>query len=152
MCVPLDSPRVLYLRHHGALSSGWTQSSLCKRCARYYQSQTAHFLPMCTASSSCKCHVCLRQPPSLRGLASYTVFPITANISEFTLTSESLYHNYIHAVRIQSSSRRPTDSIDFSSFALRLCEGHGMQYPATFSQNLRRPCSIPLVHTHRRLL
>jgi len=24
VCVPLDSPRVLYLRHHGAHSSGWT--------------------------------------------------------------------------------------------------------------------------------
>jgi len=99
VCVPLDSPRVLYLRHHGAQTSGWTQASLCKRCAKYYQPQTAPFLPMCTASSSCKCHVCLRQPPSLRVLASYTVFHITANIPEFTLTSENLYHNYIHAVR-----------------------------------------------------
>ena len=27
------------------------------------------------------------------------MFHITANISEFTLTSENLYHNYIHAVR-----------------------------------------------------
>ena len=99
VCVPLDSPRVLYLRHHGAQSSGSTQSSLCKRCAKYYQPQTAPYLPTCTASSSCKCHVCLRQPPSLLGLASYTVFHITANISEFTHTSETLYHNYIRSVR-----------------------------------------------------
>ena len=43
--------------------------------------------------------VCVRQPPSLRSLASYTVFHITANISEFKLTADTLYDNYIHVVR-----------------------------------------------------
>jgi len=125
VCVPLDSPKILYLRHHGAQSSGWTQSSLCRRCAKYYQSKTTHFLPTCTASSSCKCNVCVRQPPSLRSLASYTVFHITANISEFTLTSENLYHNYIHAVR---SNLVPEDRlIPFTFPHFRCAFARGME-------------------------
>ena len=66
--VPLDSPKILYLRHHGAESSGWTQSSLCQRCARYYQPRTYPFLPQCTASSSCKCNVCVSGNPLPSGV------------------------------------------------------------------------------------
>jgi len=58
------------------------------------------FIPMCTNSISCRCHVCLRQPPSLRSLASFTVFHITNNLSEFTLLSETLYQHYVRANRL----------------------------------------------------
>jgi len=122
--VPLDSPKILYLRHHGAESSGWTQSSLCQRCARYYQPRTNPFLPQCTASSSCKCNVCVRQPSSVRSLASYAVFHITTNIPEFTLTSDTLYNNYIHGVR---SNLVPEDRlIPFTFPQLRCAFAWGM--------------------------
>ena len=42
--------------------------------------------------------MCLRQPQSLRSLASYTVFHITNNLSEFTLSSGTLYQHYVRAV------------------------------------------------------
>jgi len=32
VCVPLDSPKVLYLLHHGTSSVGWTQDALCRPC------------------------------------------------------------------------------------------------------------------------
>ena len=127
VAVPLDSPRILYLQHHGAESSGWTQSSLCQRCARHYQPQTYPFLPQCTASasSSCKCNVCVRQPPSLRSLASYTVFHITENLSEFTLTADTLYDNYIHAVQ---SNLVPEDRlIPFTFPHLRCAFARGLR-------------------------
>ena len=57
------------------------------------------FHTQCSDSTSCKCHVCLRQSPSLRGLASYAVFHITNNLFEFTLSSETLYHHYVRAVK-----------------------------------------------------
>jgi len=41
--------------------------------------------------------VCLRQPPPLRSLASYTVFHIENNFSDFTLSSETLYGHYVRA-------------------------------------------------------
>jgi len=62
VCVPFDSPKVLYLRHHEATCRGWTQSKLCRPCLGNYRPVIDKFLPICTASSSCKCHICLRQP------------------------------------------------------------------------------------------
>ena len=87
-------------RHYGATNGGWTQTSLCRPCFKDYRPRTNSFLPMCTGSSSCRCHVCLRQLPSLRSLASYTVFLITNNISEFTLSSRTLYQHYVRAVEL----------------------------------------------------
>ena len=60
VCVPFDPPKVLYLRHHEATSGGWTQSSLCRPCLVNYRPVIDKFLPICAASSSCKCHM----PPS----------------------------------------------------------------------------------------
>jgi len=100
VCVPLNSPKVLYLRHYGFTSGGWTQTSLCRTCLKGYRSRTDSFLLTCTGSSSCKFHVCLRQPSSLRSLASYTVFHITNNISEFTLSSRTLYQHYVRVVEL----------------------------------------------------
>jgi len=143
--VPLDSPKILYLRHHGAESSGWTQTSLCKRCVKYYQPRTKPFLPQCTDSSSCECNVCVRQPPSLRSPASYTVFHITANISEFTLTSYTLYDNYIHAVR---SNLVPEDRlIPFTFPHLRCAFARGMGCRRRFHKTCVDPALFPW-YTH----
>ena len=98
VCFRLDSPKVLYFRHNGTASGCWTQNSLCRPCFGNYRHRVDPFLPEFTDSSSCRCHVCLRQPPSLRSLASYTVFHITNNLSEFTLSSEILYQQYVRAL------------------------------------------------------
>jgi len=50
-----------------------------------------------TYQNSCKCNLCLRQPPTLRDLASHSVFHYTFNLSEFQLTARTLYHHYLHA-------------------------------------------------------
>ena len=44
--------------------------------------------------------MCFRQHLSLRSLASYTVFRITNNISEFTLSSRTLYQHYVRVVEL----------------------------------------------------
>ena len=95
VCVPLDTPTVLYLHHHGATSGGWTPDSLCRKCSKEYQHILRPFVGNCTGTSSCRCNVCLRQAPALRSLASYTVFHITHNLSEFTLTHRILYQQYV---------------------------------------------------------
>jgi len=41
--------------------------------------------------------VCLRHAPSLRSLASYTIFHLTFNLSEYTLTHRTFYHQYVYA-------------------------------------------------------
>jgi len=42
--------------------------------------------------------VCIRQPPSLRSVASHTVFHLNFNLTSFTLTDKTLYHQYLYAV------------------------------------------------------
>jgi len=49
VCVPFDSPKVLYLRHYGATSGGWTQTSLCLPCYKAFRPNTRSFLPACRA-------------------------------------------------------------------------------------------------------
>ena len=111
--VPLASPKVLYLRHHGTSSGGWTQDVLCKPCLGDYRHRFDPFVPECTDSRSCRCHVCLRKPRSLRSLASYTVFHIPNNFSEFTLSSETFYDHYLRAAE---SKTVPVDRLIPDSF------------------------------------
>ena len=99
VCVPLDTPTVLYLHHHGATSEGWTRDSLCKECLDEFRPILRHFICDSTGTRSWRCNVCLRQAPSLRSLASYIVFQLTFNLSEFKLTRRTLYHQYLYAVK-----------------------------------------------------
>ena len=68
------------------------------QCFLNYRPVLDHFIHACTDSSSCRCHGCLRQPSSLRSLASYTVFHISNNLSEFALSSKTVYQHYVRAV------------------------------------------------------
>jgi len=118
VCVPFDSPKVLYLRHNGVTSRGWMQNTLCRPCFGNYMPVINSFIPMCTNSNSCSCHVCLRQPPSLRSLASFTVFHISNNLSEFTLSSETVYQHNVRAVK---SKIVPADRLIPDSFPHLCC-------------------------------
>jgi len=119
VCLPFDPPKLLYLRHHESTCGGWTRSTLCRPCLGNYGPVIDKFLPICTASSSCKCRICLRQPPSLRSLAYYTLFHITRNVAEFTLTSETTYLHYMHAVK---SNLVPADKLIPDSFLQLRCK------------------------------
>jgi len=100
ICVPLDTPTVFYLHHHGAVSGGWKPDSPCKECMEEFQTILRQFIGNCTGTRSCTCNECLRQAPSLRSLAPYTVFHLPFNLSEFTLTHRTLYHQYVLVDRL----------------------------------------------------
>jgi len=97
-CVPLDTPTVLHLIHHWAASDGWNSDSLCHGCSEDLRLTIEPIVGNCTGERSCGCNVCLRQPPSLRNLTSHTVFHLTFNLTSFTLTDKTLYHQYRYAV------------------------------------------------------
>jgi len=97
VCVPFDTPTVLYLNHHGATSDGWKSFNSCDDCSEDFQRIMKPTVG-CTCEPSCQCHVRLRQYPSLRNLASHTVFHFTFNLSPFTLSNRTLYHQYLYAV------------------------------------------------------
>jgi len=48
----------------------------------------------CAFKLSCKCNICLRQPPSLRGFASQAVFRLRYKIDQFELTANTIYDSY----------------------------------------------------------
>jgi len=67
-------------------------------------------------------------PPSLRSSASHTVFHLTFNLSQFTLTGRTLYHRYLYAVE---SNIVPEDKLVPLTFSPLKC---------TFVRNKR--CAI----------
>jgi len=75
----------------------------------------------CTSDPSFSCNVCLRQPPSLRNLASHTAFHYTFNLSEFTLTDRTLYHQYLYAVESQEVSGDGLVPLTLYTLALLKC-------------------------------
>ena len=91
VCVPLNTPTILYSQHHMSNSDGWESLGLCNDCLKEILSVLRPMVGNCTLDSSCRCIVCLRQPPSIRNLASHTVFHYAFNLSQFTLTDRTLY-------------------------------------------------------------
>ena len=132
-CVPSGTPTVLYLQHHGASSGGRTTDSLCKECLNEFKPILRPFICECTGTPSSKCNVCLRQAPSLRSLANYTVFRLTFNLSEFKLTRRILYNQYLHAMK---SGIVPLDRLIPITFPKLQCTYvHGHHCDASNSSN-----------------
>ena len=98
--VPFDDEniRVLYLKHHRAASDGWTMRSLCYTCSNYHKNIVKNFVHNFDLSKNCTCNLYLRQPPSLRGLASQAVFRFMFNIEQFELSHETTYDQFVYAV------------------------------------------------------
>ena len=94
-----DEPTILYLQHHRVASDGWLTDFLCVYCLEEFQQILAPIVGNCSLEHSCRCNVCLRQPPTLRGSASYSVSHLTFNVNQFTLNGMTLYEQYKHAVR-----------------------------------------------------
>jgi len=74
ICVPLDTPTDFYLHHHGDTSGGWSPDSVYKECLEEFQTILRPFIGKYTGTRSWRYNVCLCQAPSLRSLASYTIF------------------------------------------------------------------------------
>jgi len=75
VCVPFNTPTVLYLQHHRSNSEGWKSLVLCNNCVKEILNILKPMVGNCISDPSCRCNVCLRQPPSLRNLASHS-FPL----------------------------------------------------------------------------
>jgi hypothetical protein len=69
VALPFDTPRILNLKHHQAASEGWIMNSLCDMCFDEFKEILIPIIDNCIFELSCKCNLCLRQPPSLRILA-----------------------------------------------------------------------------------
>jgi hypothetical protein len=104
VCIPLETPKILFLRHYRAANDRWRTFNLCAECCRDSTPTIQQFVNNCAFPpsyfnypNSCKCNICLRQPPTLHDFASHFVFHLTFILSEFQLTARTLYHHYLHA-------------------------------------------------------
>ena len=98
--VPLESPKLLYLRHYGTTS--WAE------CRLPYADRVSRTIGLVPTLSY----------PRLRSLASYTVFLITYSLSAYTLSSGTLYQHYVRAVK---STIVPADRLIPRSFPKFSC-------------------------------
>ena len=74
-----------------------------------------------TYRNACKCTIFIRQPPTLRDLASHSVFHPTFNLSEYQLTGRTLFHPYIHAA---NSHLVPDKLIPYTGLSLQSANSH----------------------------
>jgi len=115
VCVPLTTPTVFYLRHHRVASEGWTSGSLCAECSEKFKLLLQPYVGNCTNTYSCRCNVCLRQPPSLRDWLPKR-YSILILIYEFTLTSRTLYPQYLNTAETGIVSDDMLVPLKFTSF------------------------------------
>jgi len=149
VCVPSGTPTVLYLNHHAATSGGLTPDSLYKECLNEFKPILWHFICECTGTPSCKCNVCLRQAPSLRSLASHTVFRLAFNLSEIKLTRRTLYHQYLHAVKSDIVPLDRLIPITFPKLHCTYLHGQNCDDSKNFSQSLHDSFAPILGHILR---
>lgn len=97
VCVPLKTPTFFYLRHHRATSNWLDIRFPMRQCLEEFR-HTLIVVGDCTNTCSCGCNVWLRELLTIRSMASHRVFHLNFNLSQFTLTSRTLYHQYIYAV------------------------------------------------------
>ena len=90
-------PKLLCMRYYRAISDGWRDDRNCPRCVEDYR-PTMRDLTGCQAPGICHCKFCVRQPPSLRDLASHTLFKLKFDISKFELTVHSTFREYAYDV------------------------------------------------------
>jgi hypothetical protein len=110
--------RLLCLRHYRVASMGWAFVSRCDPCmVRYRESLRPH--TGCIAPAGpCNCNVCVRQPPSLRDMASRTLFGLSLNPDRFEMTRDVTYSEFVHAVKsgwARASRCLPLTSLTYNS-------------------------------------
>ena len=149
MCIPLNTPTVLYLQHHRAASDGCVSSVLCDYCLEEIQRILQRMVGNYNSDPSCGCNVCVRQSPSLRNISSHTVFHYTFNLSQFTLSERTLYHQYLYALESQTVSEDDLVPLAIYTLASFVCtfvlDKHCDNYKR-FHRDCVSPFRTPLLH------
>jgi len=113
------SPRILYVKHHQAARDDWMIHSLCSNCRNAFKMNIRNLVSNCNLSENCTCNLCLRQPPSLRGLTSHFVLNFKYNIEHFSLTHETTYDKDEYA---NQSINVPLENLIPNTFPKLICK------------------------------
>jgi hypothetical protein len=119
VAVLFTTPKILYLKHHRANSEGWITNSLCDLCFDEFKEILLPLVGNCSFGLSWKCNLCLLQPPSLRSLASQTVFHLTCNVKQYELHRDTTYNKYVYTV---NSNEIPYHNLVPNSYPTLNCD------------------------------
>jgi hypothetical protein len=90
------NPILLGLKYYRALSDGWKDGSNCTACMEDYR-RSVRGDGGCLLRNTCRCNVCLRQPPKLFDLAQYVYSKMVYNLDQFMITQDTTYGQYVYA-------------------------------------------------------
>jgi hypothetical protein len=95
----LASPgRLVYLRHYRVASEGWMVTSRCDRCTATFRENLRPYMDCVAPEEPCNCNVYVRQPPTLRDIASRTLFFLSLHPEHFELKCEVTHNELVHAI------------------------------------------------------
>jgi hypothetical protein len=94
-----SEPMMLCLKYYRATTDGWKDTSNCDTCLKENQ-QHAQPYSYCILPDQCSCTICNRQPPTLRDIASHTLF--VCRLKYFRLTAHTTYQEFVRAAMSQS--------------------------------------------------
>ena len=109
--------RILYVQHPRARSDGWFTTDLCDNCPRDVRLAVSEPLG-CSMRPTCKCGICVRQPPTLKAMAAQVVFDMVLNLGRFEVAQTTNFNDYLYAYM---SGRVPPAQLvaDYARCALR---------------------------------
>lgn len=110
-----ETIKVLYPKQYRTISEAWKTNLFCDSCFENSTEMLAPVRVSCIFQVSCRCNICLRQPPSLRSLASHAVFHVRYNIGQFELTVETVCNNYKYETNSQKVSLHKLVPFTFST-------------------------------------
>jgi hypothetical protein len=89
-------PMLLGLKYYRAICDGWKDGSNCITCMEDYRQRVRDDV-CCLLHRTCRCNVCLRQPPKLFDLAQHVYSKMVYNLDRFMLTPDTTYGQYVYA-------------------------------------------------------
>ena len=91
--------KLICIRYYRAVSDGWRDEAYCPTCTLEYRAIMKPLLG-CRLPDTCRCNICLRQPPSLRDAVSHVLLKHVYNIQHmFRFSSHTTFNEYVYAVR-----------------------------------------------------
>jgi hypothetical protein len=89
-------PMLLGLKYYRAISDGWKDGSNFTACMEDYRRSVRDDVG-CLLRHTCRCNVCLCQPPKLFYLAQRVYSKFVYNLDRFMLTPDTTYGQYVYA-------------------------------------------------------
>jgi hypothetical protein len=73
-------------------------TSRCDRWTATFKENLRPYVDWVASEEQCNCNVCVRQPPTLRDMASRILFVLSLHPEHFELTREVTHSEFVHSV------------------------------------------------------